>query len=287
MSINTVYSNHLSLGPVLSGLKLVSPSTRTVVHVRDHRGPLGLLYRHVPFQDGVIFNSEFIKNEGTRSSLFKPIFRSKLYVIYNSIDISLIENKSTQSAPEIDSPDSKTIMGMFGRFVRWKNFEFVIKNCCNSYIYDKFDQLLIVGANSGLGNPEYENEIKELVNSLDPENKVQILDFKQNVWAYYAVCDVVLVPSKNEPFGRVPVEAGALSIPVLAANSGGLKEIIKDGETGYLFDLDDDEEFKQYANQLLSDSSLRKELGQAFKNDVETRFDSNRYYNDLQAILCQ
>ena len=55
----------------------------------------------------------------------------------------------------------------------------------------------------------------------------------------YNYADIIIVPSKLEgPFGMVALEALACDVPVLARNVGGMKEIIKNGVNGYLFEND-------------------------------------------------
>lgn len=54
--------------------------------------------------------------------------------------------------------------------------------------------------------------------------------------AMMAIMDIVVVPSLGEPFGFVNLEAMALGKPVVAFASGGIPEVISDGETGLLAD---------------------------------------------------
>ena len=53
---------------------------------------------------------------------------------------------------------------------------------------------------------------------------------------YYSRCFAVLYPARNEDFGLVPIEGMMSSKPVIALNEGGVKETIKEGETGFLVD---------------------------------------------------
>jgi glycosyltransferase involved in cell wall biosynthesis len=65
---------------------------------------------------------------------------------------------------------------------------------------------------------------------------VSFYDFADDPSEHYIWADWTVVPSKRpEPFGRVAVESFAFSKPVIAANHGGLTEIITDQENGYLF----------------------------------------------------
>jgi glycosyltransferase involved in cell wall biosynthesis len=73
----------------------------------------------------------------------------------------------------------------------------------------------------------------------------------------YRACDVVLMPSRYESFGLVAIEAFARERPVIALAVGGLKEVVADGETGWLVDPDDDP-VRAIANHLVAIAANKK-----------------------------
>ena len=88
-------------------------------------------------------------------------------------------------------------------------------------------------------------------------DRVQRLDFTEDMPALLAAADVCVVPStRPEPFGLVAIEAMAAGTPVVAAGHGGVCEVIEDGVTGRLFEP-------------RSKSSLAKVLGSLLANDIE------------------
>ena len=78
----------------------------------------------------------------------------------------------------------------------------------------------------------------------------------------YARCDVVLVPSRAESFGRVVAEAMLNAIPVVAADIPALREVLG-GDAGVLFRPGDASDAARAVSQLVADPALRKRLGQA------------------------
>lgn len=75
--------------------------------------------------------------------------------------------------------------------------------------------------------------------------------------------DICVVPSLwEEPFGIVAVEAMAAGVPVIASEVGGLKQIIRHGETGYLIPPGDCDGFFYAANLLIENSDMRQEMGE-------------------------
>jgi spore coat protein SA len=86
--------------------------------------------------------------------------------------------------------------------------------------------------------------------------------------------DIAVVPSgQREAFGLVNVEAMSCGVPVIATRAGGMKEIIRNGETGYLVNPSRVEpELRERLNQLLHDKQLRQKLGRRSRERVEQTF---------------
>jgi glycosyltransferase involved in cell wall biosynthesis len=82
----------------------------------------------------------------------------------------------------------------------------------------------------------YEARIRERVaQDEDLKHTVRFLGYQDDLKPLYEVLDVLAVPSLNEPFGRVVIEAMANGVPCVAADSGGIPEIIDSGDTGILY----------------------------------------------------
>lgn len=80
--------------------------------------------------------------------------------------------------------------------------------------------------------------------------------------ALYQQCDFLVLPSRQEAFGLVVLEANACAIPVVGAAVGGIPEIIDDKKTGLLFKPNNPEDLAEKITVLLTDKKLCKELGQ-------------------------
>lgn len=80
---------------------------------------------------------------------------------------------------------------------------------------------------------------------------------------WFAMADVVIVPSKNEGFGRVLVEAMAHRVPVVAFRVGAIPEVVEDGRQGILIEPYDIEAMRGAVARLLADESLRRQMGEA------------------------
>lgn len=110
--------------------------------------------------------------------------------------------------------------------------------------------------------------------------------------ALYGQADIVAVPSLwQEPFGLVAVEAMAAGAPVAASRSGGLADIVRDGETGFLCAPHDAADLAEKLGRLLDDAPLRYRLGMGGRRVAASEYDwdavINRHYAPLIGELTQ
>ena len=78
---------------------------------------------------------------------------------------------------------------------------------------------------------------------------------------YYSAADVVVMPSHYESFGMVALEAMACGTPVIATDVGGLAQLVREGETGFLVPGRDPDALGKRLQLLLGDAELRAQLG--------------------------
>jgi N-acetyl-alpha-D-glucosaminyl L-malate synthase BshA len=82
-----------------------------------------------------------------------------------------------------------------------------------------------------------------------------------NIADYLSVADLLLLPSETESFGLAALEAMACETPVIATRTGGLPEVVRDGETGYLVEVGDTRTMAERAVEILSNEKMRREMG--------------------------
>ena len=83
---------------------------------------------------------------------------------------------------------------------------------------------------------EYEKELEKLVLSYGLEDRVSFYGASNRVYGLYTQADLSFTCGSREAYGRVTIEAQMSGCLVIGVNSGGTKELIKDGETGYLYE---------------------------------------------------
>lgn len=101
---------------------------------------------------------------------------------------------------------------------------------------------------------------------------IHVTGHTDDVSRWYAIADVVVVPSRSEPFGLVAIEALAVRRPLVVSATGGLLEIVRPGIDGLVAPTDDPEGLADRVEQLLDDRSLAERLVSAGRQRYEDRF---------------
>lgn len=124
-------------------------------------------------------------------------------------------------------------------------------------------RLLIVGGASGAAGAREVERLRRLSAEAGLEGSVRFIPAQPHrlLPSYYQAADVCLVPSFTESFGLVALEAQACGIPVVASAVGGLRSIVRHGQTGYLVQPGASESFAERAWRILSDPDLTRSMG--------------------------
>lgn len=109
-----------------------------------------------------------------------------------------------------------------------------------------------------IGDGPLKTEMMLLADELSIQDKVKFLGVRHPVGPLIARADLMLLPSITESFGMAALEAMACGVPVVATRTGGLPEVIEDGVSGMLFDMEDIDGAADKAIRLLTDEILNK-----------------------------
>lgn len=131
----------------------------------------------------------------------------------------------------------------------------------------------------------YEEQLRERADRDDVRGAVQFLGYVSPTWPLLNEADIVLVPSRTEPFGNTAVEGLLAARPVIASRVQGLREIISHGETGLLVQPGDAVELAAAIATLLDDPGLADTLAARGYEDAVARFSIDRYRDDIDALL--
>ena len=182
-----------------------------------------------PLADGLYTVNQAVLDDLVNKLNIK-ISKERSIVLENPIDKNRIIDK-THMKPPINTFINKKqpIILSMGRLVKEKNFSLLIKVFAN--LCKKMDVKLII-----LGEGPERKEMERQIHESKLENKIFLPGFYKNPWCMMVKSDIFILPSIQEGFGLVLVEAMICGIPVIATDAigGGPKSILQNGRCGYL-----------------------------------------------------
>jgi len=185
----------------------------------------------------------------------------KVLLVYNGVDTARI-------APS--SKDENFVL-YFGRLAKEKGIETLLQAHDGTVAW----QLVVAGAGPLAESLPKQNQLASFVGHLTGEA----------LEATIASSSVVVVPSQvYENCPMSVLESMAYGKPVVASRIGGIPELVVDGETGFLFEPGNVEELRDRVTRLMSDSTLRVQMGAAARRRVETQFSIRKHNADLVNI---
>lgn len=128
----------------------------------------------------------------------------------------------------------------------------------------------------------FEAKLRELAAGVEG---VVFAGFQDPVAPYLQDADVVLVPSREEPFGNVAVEGMLAMRPVVASDVQGLSEIVRPGVTGLLVPPDDPVALADAVESLLTNWPQAVTMAGKAREEAEHRFSPDRYHREITAII--
>lgn len=254
------------------------PVKRTVITVHNFPSNLNStskMYPIVKQANRVVFNSAkriIAVSSEIRRCLEKDIGvdERKVTVIPNGIDIIKwafyrhIDRHLVKE--ELGLADSTVLIGAVGRLVPFKGFNILLKSLRR--IIDNYPNAYLII----LGDGPLRDTLEEQAKELGIAQYIKFLGFVDEPGRYMSALDVFVLPSINEPFGIVLLEAMAMGIPVVSTRSGGVLDIIEDGVTGLLAEPGDDKSLAESIERLLGDEDLRGQLAKNCQLAVQHRF---------------
>lgn len=125
---------------------------------------------------------------------------------------------------------------------------------------------------AGSGKPEEERRLRNAILHLGMDDCVLMCGLVRPVMPVYQHASLLVLPSRNESFGMVAVEAAACGIPVIASRVGGIPSVIQDGETGTLLPPDDGVAWQHALRAFLDNPAQAQEMAARAEEDLERRF---------------
>jgi|TARA_B110000879_G_C11162728_1_gene509812 glycosyltransferase involved in cell wall biosynthesis len=210
--------------------------------------------------------------------LGKHITADKIAVIYHGIDDKLLV-EGGDKLPQVTTEDGTVILGNAGRLTLQKGHLHLIEVA--EQLKKKNVKFKLYVAGTG----ELYDELQATITAKKLKNEVILLGFIADMEAFMRSIDIFILSSSWEGFGFVIVEAMAKGKPVVAFDITSNPEIITDGKTGLLAKHLEAKDLANQTARLISDTTFRKQMGQAAKQSVVDRFLIEERITELEAYL--
>jgi len=224
-----------------------------------------LLVFQLLFMDRVIAVSE-----GNRR-LFRVLGRipDKVRTIHNGLDLSAFDpaKPAAWSRSAMGIAESDFVVGIIGVFDRIKG---------HTHLFEALQKMAAGGRGAFrclvVGDGREWDSIHRDVRDRGISDRVRFLGYRTDIADLLRLMDVVVLPSLQESFPRVPLEAMAMGLPVVATTVGGIPESVSDGETGILVPPGDGAAIRDALVRLGDDPALRKRMGETGRRRVREQF---------------
>ena len=250
-------------------------------------GPLGsklviMLERFMDrFTDKFIALTELEKND---LFLYKVTEPAKVMVINSGLELNKYRKTDIDKAKkrkELQLEENVPIVGMISRLEPVKGPQYLVEAA--KAIIAKVPQVKFLI----LGEGSLRAKLTARCQELGMADKFIFTGWREDIPEILSLLDILVLPSLNEAVGRVLIEAGAAGIPVVATKVGGIPEIVKDGETGFLVPPQDADTLAKTIIVLLENEEKRKSLGEVAKKWIDEKFSADNMVTSVTNLYLE
>jgi glycosyltransferase involved in cell wall biosynthesis len=223
--------------------------------------------------------------------------RASPQVVYNPVDLARFDPARIDRAgararlgEELGGDRARRLLlGVLAQITPWKGQDTAIEALRLLVERGVDAQLLLIGSAKFVSrstrhdNNEYLARLRASVVAAGLEDRVCWLGEREDVPELIRALDLLMLPSREEPFGRALIEAMALGVPVLATNVGGPAEILEDGREGYLLSPDEPAAWAVAARAILEQPELARRMGEAGRERAQA-FTDERHAEAILAV---
>ncbi len=229
-------------------------------------------------------------SKGVAESLLSNnvIAAEKIALIYNGVDTNVFEQaakdveKRTKMRQNI-APDAKFLIGTIGELREHKGQEDFIRAAAIISPKYKNVKFLIVGADNSQ-NQNYQTYLENLAAELNLKNQIIFTGWQENMPMVVAALEIFVSAAYSEPFGLVIAEAMAGAKAIVATETNGAKELLKNNRTGKLVPVKEPILLAEAIGEFLEDENLRHIYGANAQKEAIEKFGLERMTAETEKI---
>jgi hypothetical protein len=268
-----VYANTITLPFWVLGARRARVPTIAHIHESDERLRLAMvraLAAPLLAADRVIAVSDAAKAFLSRGI---PRLEERTVVIHNGRSMP-----STQVPATADSTMPR--LAIIGRLSQNKGQDIAIAAAHALHLRHRDVRLEIAG-DTFAGYEGVERDLRASVSAFGLDNQVTFSGFCADVWELLARTDILLAPSRTDSFPLVVIEAMLARKAIVAADVGGMRELIEDGRNGLLVAPEDAQALAAAIERLLDDPESARRLAEQARSDAVERFSVERFSREI------
>lgn len=279
-----IFAGHPNLASITVLMKTIGGCTRVIVggHGVEMWQPLSSLRQNALRRaDMVMVPSSYTMR---KTAEVQGVLASKIRKVPWPLDFEFLRvSESRDRLPLPRGFPSGQVVLSVGRWIaeeRYKGADLLIRSV--SRLSGEFPSLQLVLAGPGDDVPRLRQEAQRRGAS----GRVHFFTVvpRSELAAFYSHADIFALPSTGEGFGIVFLEAMAFGKPIIAANAGGIPDVVEHGREGLLVEPTE-EHVANALKQLLSDPALGRELGMRGKERVKNEFSFSRFEQRLRDMV--
>lgn len=231
------------------------------------------ILNQIPKFDYFIFGSQQTKDIFTQTY---PNFKlPENQVILNAIPIEDIKQKAVEFVPDFGTKDP--VFVSVGRLHSRKGYHKLIE-VHNKLIKDGFAHKIII-----IGDGEEKDNLENLTKMHGVQNSFVLLGSLLNPYPYVKNADFFVMPSESEGWPLIIADTLILQKPILSTAVGGIPEMIRHLENGYLINYDTDEMYNAMT-EFLSNTNMIEKIKKGLENS-EKQFDNQKIFDAVENII--
>lgn len=267
--------------------KLTGAKSVVHVHVKWATHYSKLAQWAVRSSDAIFSISRYVTGTVREVAGRKP---EDIFTVLNCVDVGSWDPATDGGAVRRElgiAPEAPLIISV-SRLFSWKGQRELLKAFAGARAQLPALKLLIVGADeTEVQRGSFTEELRQLAAQLGVSDDVVFTGQRQDIPQLMAACDVFTLPSFEEPFGLVFLEAMAMRRPVVALDNGGTPEVVDHGQSGLLSSPGDIAGLTANIVRLLNDRELRARMGEHGRARVLEYFNAERMTADATAAYEQ
>jgi glycosyltransferase involved in cell wall biosynthesis len=228
--------------------------------------------------DAVFSISKYVT--GTVVGMGRPA--KDVHTVLNAIDPAKWDptTEGNSLRAELGIPLDVPLLASVSRLFTWKGQRELLQAFAIARQEHPTLHLAIVGEDASGHDASFTRELKELTTTLNLAEHVTFTGRRADVPRVMAACDVFTLPSFEEPFGLVFLEAMAMARPVVAIDNGGTPEVVEHERSGLLSPPWDIPALAANISRLVREPELRRRFGQHGRERVLSYFNTERMAQD-------